>query len=69
MGRCGPRLFCHTPFFNKKVLFSQNIKINSHVIHINYPKKIHIPSWYLYPALKCNQPGLIMISSSKVIDS
>ena len=42
--------------------------INSHVIHINYPKEIHIPGWYPFPALKCNQPGFIL-SGSEVIDS
>ena len=34
-----------------------------------YPKEIHVPGWYPLPALKCNQPGFIMISGSKVIDS
>ena len=35
----------------------------------NYPKQIHIPGWHPFPALKCNKPGFIMISGSKVIDS
>ena len=32
-------------------------------------KEIHVPGWYPFPALKCNQAGFVMISGSKVIDS
>ena len=32
-----------------------------------YPKEIHTPGWYPFPALKCNQPGFIMISDPKLL--
>ena len=58
------RLFFHTPFLTKKNMIKSKYRINSRVIHINYPKALHIAGWYPFPALKCNQLGFITISDT-----